>query len=424
MKFTQDRIEGLECPAGKKDALFFDDEQRGLAVRVTAGGGKSYLAQYTFAGAKRRIPLGAVSAIKLKAAREAAQVILGEVAKGRDPASDRKAATVEIKRKTAEEAFTLDALLTQWAGSHLTGKRATYATEAVRALRYAFKDRLRKPAAQLNDKAVARVLEGFASAGKPAMAASTMAYGRAAYGWAIGRRLIAHNPFADLSFGHVVKRDRILTDEELRAVWEATAGPGAYNAIVRMLILTGQRREEVAGMTVDEISPDFSTWTLPASRSKNAKLHCVPLSSQAQEVLRKSPRFAKDDADKQGEAGENHTKDDGKAALVFAGEEGVFSGWSKSKARLDGRSGVEGWRLHDLRRTMATGLQKLGVRLEVTEAALNHKSGSRAGIVGVYQVHDWADEKRAALTAWGACVAAIVEKREALDNVTQLRRSA
>jgi hypothetical protein len=108
---------------------------------------------------------------------------------------------------------------------------------------------------------------------------------------------------------------------------------------------------------------------------------------------------------------------------VFPGEQGVFSGWSKSKGRLDRRGGIAGWTLHDSRRTVATGLQKLGVRLEVTEAVLNHVAGSRAGIIGVYQRHTWSDEKRAALNAWGEHVGAIVEGRESGGNVTLLRRS-
>ena len=109
--------------------------------------------------------------------------------------------------------------------------------------------------------------------------------------------------------------------------------------------------------------------------------------------------------------------------LVFPGRRGPFNGFSKAKAALDEASGVKDWRLHDLRRTMATGLQKLGVRLEVTEAVLNHVSGSRAGIVGVYQRHDWADEKRAALNAWGAHVAAIVEGRAPQANVVHIQRA-
>ena len=94
---------------------------------------------------------------------------------------------------------------------------------------------------------------------------------------------------------------------------------------------------------------------------------------------------------------------------------------AKSKGRLDSDSGVTDWRLHDIRRTSATGLQRLGVRLEVTEAVLNHVSGSRAGIVGVYQRHTWSDEKRAALNSWGEHVAAIIKGREAADNVTTFR---
>ena len=203
----------------------------------------------------------------------------------------------------------------------------------------------------------------------------------------------------------VAKRERVLTDAELAAVWKATDGPGPFNAIVRMLMLTGQRREEVTAMTWEEIASDLSTWTVPASRAKNGAAHIVPLSPQAQAILRAAPRVRGTD-------------------LVFPGRNGPFNGFSKAKEALDKASRVKDWRLHDLRRTMATGLQRLGVRLEVTEAVLNHVAGSRAGIVGVYQRHAWADEKRAALNAWGEHVAAIVEGREAAGNVTPLRRSA
>ena len=152
-------------------------------------------------------------------------------------------------------------------------------------------------------------------------------------------------------------------------------------------------------MTWNEIAGDLSTWTLPANRAKNDAAHLVPLSSQAQALLHVAPRVSGTD-------------------LVFPGRNGPFNGFSKAKESLDEASGVKDWRLHDLRRTMATGLQKLGVRLEVTEAVLNHVSGSRAGIVGVYQRHHWAEEKRAALAAWGAHVGAIVgeEGREAEEQ--------
>ena len=169
----------------------------------------------------------------------------------------------------------------------------------------------------------------------------------------------------------------MLSNDELAAVWRATEGPGVFNAITRMLLLTGQRREEVGGMTWDEISPDGATWTLPASRAKNNVVHIVPLSMQAQAIIAAQPRS-------------------NASPLVFPGRGGdrPFNGHALAKAALDKASGVTNWTLHDLRRTCATGLQKLGVRLEVTEAVLNHVSGSRRGIVSIYQKHDYAPEKR------------------------------
>jgi integrase len=405
VKLTQRRIETLECPAGKKDAFVFDDEQRGLGVRITSGGGKSYVAQYTFAGSKRRVPLGSCSAISLAAAREAVRTILGDAARGVDTAAERKA-----KLKAAADAVTLADLIGRWDKLHLSAKRANYSTASTSALRRAFARHLDRPAVSLDRAAVVRVLDGLSKDDKTAMAGALARYGSALYGWAIRRGTLSGNPFERVPVAPTVRRERVVSDDEILAIWAATEGPGAFNGIVRMLMLTGQRREEVAGMKWDEIAPDLSVWTIPASRAKNGVAHVVPLSAQAQTVLRAAPRINR---------GANEDSPD----LVFPGEPGVFSGWSKSKGRLDGRSGVNGWTLHDLRRTTATGLQKLGVRLEVTESVLNHVSGSRAGIVGVYQRHEWSDEKRAALNAWGEHMAAIVEGRAAADNVTRLRRS-
>ena len=402
MKLTQRRIGLLECPGGKKDALVFDDEQRGLGVRVAASGAKNYLAQYALAGGKRRVPLGSCDAISLAAAREATKAIMGDVAKGRDPAAERKGAGLKAKR----EALTLDGLIEQWAALHLSGKRANYSTAAVGALRRTFARRLESPAADLDRAAAVRALDDLAKNGKTQMAASTARYGSALYGWAKRRGTVSVNPFEGVPIAPLTRRDRILSDEEIRLIWGATEEPGPFNAIVRALLLTGQRREEVATLTWAEIDETLSGWTLPAVRSKNGKPHSIPLSDQMRALLRNQPRRSGTD-------------------LVFPGQRGAFSGWGKAKDRLDQRCGVSDWTLHDLRRTTATGLQKLGVRLEVTEAVLGHVSGSRAGIVGVYQRHHWADEKRAALVAWGAHVAAIVEGREAERNVTPLKaRSA
>ena len=172
MKFTERRIADLACAAGRKDALFFDDEQRGLAVRVTAAGGRTYLAQYTVGGQKRRVPLGACAAISLEAARKAAAVIQGDVARGHDPAAVRKAEAREAKRKADHEALTLAALIDQWAKLYLVDWSANYAGEAARALRFAFdKKQLERPAADLTKSTVRRVLDELTKDGKVAMAA-------------------------------------------------------------------------------------------------------------------------------------------------------------------------------------------------------------------------------------------------------------
>jgi integrase len=408
MKFTQRRIEELACPPGSKDVLKFDGH---LGVRVTAASqtgslaGKFYLAQYSAAGAKKRVPLGSCDAISLAAAREATKALMGDVAKGRDPAAARKKAAQEARRKAAHDALTLGALIEQWEALGLADRRPRYQTETVRALRYAFADHLKTPAAELGRAIVVHKLDSLSKAGKTAMASRTAAYGRACYQWAIKRGSLSTNPFHALPLAAVVKRERVLTDDELRAIWRGTERPGSFNSIVRMLILTGQRREEVGAMRWDELDADPSTWVIPRARAKKAAGHLVPVSREAQALLSAHRRHEEAD-------------------FVFPGERGVFSGWSKAKAALDHESAVIDWRLHDLRRTMATGLQRLGVRLEVTEAVLGHVSGSRGGIIGVYQRHDWADEKRAALAAWGAHVASIVEGRESQANVTPLRARA
>ena len=181
----------------------------------------------------------------------------------------------------------------------------------------------------------------------------------------------------------------MLDDRELAAIWKAAGALGfPFDSIHRLLILTGQRREEVAGLSWSELDRGTALWTLPAARAKNNEAHLVPLAGRVVALL-----------DGLANGSEWPTK-----GLVFSTTgKTPPSGFSKAKARLDGKlEGVGAWRVHDLRRTVATGLQRLGVRLEVTEAVLNHRSGSRAGIVGVYQRHDWATEKREALALWSA----------------------
>jgi integrase len=286
---------------------------------------------------------------------------------------------------------------------HLSNRRERYRSEAVRALRHAFGKAWDRPADALDRAAVVRSLDAIAKAGHGAIAARTAAYGRACFSWHAKRGAVTSNPFATLpAFGPRVSRERVLSDLELAAVWHAAeAIPGSFGRIVQLLILTGARRSEVAGMLWSELDADLETWSIGRDRMKAGAVHVVPLSPQARTLLSEIDRG------------------DG---LVLPGDRPgrPVGGWSKGKAALDRATSVEGWTLHDLRRTVATGLQRLGVRLEVTEAVLGHTSGSRAGIVGVYQRHDWQTEKRGALDAWGRHVEAIVNGEGATENVVKL----
>jgi integrase len=401
MKLTTRRIDELSCPDGKKDKFFFDGEQRGLGVRVTASGGKTFVAQYTIHGAKRHVPIGSCSAISLAAARSAVQAIMGAVAHGRDPAAERKEKAIDARRRANHEALTLGALLESWEALHLADKRPRYRAEALRVIKYAFRDHLKTPAAELTRATVVRVLDGIAKDGAPAMARRTAGYSSACYAWAVKRGSLTANPFLNLPLAPIATRDRVLTDDELRAIWLSTEGPGPYNAIVRMLLLTGQRREEVGSMTWDEISPDLATWTIPASRAKNGAAHLVPLSLQAQAVIRAAPRPGD--------------------TLVFPGLRGAYASFSAAKLGLDLASGVRDWHctISAARWRQACSGSASGSRSR-RQCSIT-SPGSRAGIVGVYQRHTWADEKRAALSAWSEYVSAIV--RDEAENVTPLRRS-
>jgi integrase len=202
-----------------------------------------------------------------------------------------------------------------------------------------------------------------------------------------------------------------LTDDELQAVWQGAEAIGwPFGAIVRMLILTGQRRGEVAGMRWQELDFDAKTWTLPKERCKNGVEHVVPLSSAAIEILGSLPRIA------------------GELVFSFNGR-AVPDGFDRAKKRIDayiaGRNGkpIPAWRLHDLRRTFASGCARLGVQLPVVEKLLNHTSGSFRGVAGVYQRHDFAGEQRAAVETWARHVEALVSGGAA-GNVVLLKRGA
>lgn len=246
-------------------------------------------------------------------------------------------------------------------------------------IRRALASSLAKPAQGVTNDQLAPVLERLSKSSARALVAN----GSACFAWGVGQKLITANPFTTILAGRAMtKRDRVLSDRELAAVWNASLKETtAYGPIVRTLLLTAQRRQEVACMRWDELSNNFETWTIPGARTKNRLATIVPLSPVVRDIIRRMPRSS--------------------SKLVFSGEDSrAFGNWSKAKVALDEASGVTGWRLHDLRRTASTGFQVLGVRFEVNEAILNHRSGSRGGIAGIYQRHEWNAEKAIALEAW------------------------
>lgn len=390
-KLSDSLVASLVCPPGKKDALFFDGEVAGFGVRVTDKGRRVFLFQYRTPVGVRRMVLGAFGELTTKQARVKAQIRLGEVRDGRDPDAERRANRIntlaqeaEAKRAAAEATFTLRRLIDDWETRHLVGLRPSYRLDAVGRLRLHLGDLLELPAAEVTKAQIVRKLDHIGKAAGETTARRVMAYARAAYNWTRKRDAIATNPFEGLPpIGREVRRDRVLTLEEVGSIWQAALTlPPVHGAFVRFLLLTLQRREEVASMQWHEVAPDLSSWTLPAGRAKNGRAHTVYLTAAAQQILQVLPRF---DAD----------------GLVFAiGPGKSLTTFSWIVRRLMIESDTSGWRLHDFRRTGVTMLAEWGFAPHVCDRLLNHVSGAIQGVAAVYQRAEFMTERQAALEAW------------------------
>jgi integrase len=361
---------------------------------------------------KRREPLGAWGSLTLEQARAAVRVRMGEVAQGKDPLAERRAKRAEAEAEREASRLTLRALLDQWARLGLKDRRESYRAEAVRAVSHAFARYLDKPAHHLSREMAVRVLDKLADAGKTAMAGRTMAYGRACYGWALKRERVPLNPFLGLPVSAgVTARDRVLSPEETGDIWRAAETLGwPFGPLVKVLLLTAQRREEVGGMRWSELSPDLDVWTIPASRAKNGMAHVVHLAPEARAILAELPRFAECD-------------------LVFTttGKTPV-SGFSKAAERIGkavasaraeaaqpGQQAAQmpSWRFHDFRRSAVTWLASAGFPPHVCDKLLNHiATTGLSDVARVYQRAAFMPERKAALEAWARHVLDCAEKRE------------
>ncbi|XIA67810.1 tyrosine-type recombinase/integrase [Bradyrhizobium sp. TZ2] len=266
----------------------------------------------------------------------------------------------------------------------------------------------RRPINDVTRRDVLELLDGLVESGRPVAANRVLTAIRKMFNWAIERDIIALSPCAGVKPPtQEQSRDRVLSDDELANVWRAAEQLGGpFGALVELLILTGQRRDEVARMAWGEVDLDAQLWTLPKERSKNGRPHDVVLSAPAVAILKSLPQI-------------------GDSFVLTTDGKSAASNYSASKRKLDKLlpADMPPWWLHDLRRTVASGMARLGVNLPVIEKVLNHSSGSFGGIVGVYQRHDYADEKRRALERWGAHVADLVARRHG-PNVVRLETRA
>jgi integrase len=355
----------------------FDQGYPGFALRVSYGGGKSWVYFYRLGNRLRRKSLGTYPAITLAEARELWRQAKHEVALGRDPAwRDSSGSNFET---VAREWLKRD----QSQNKSVAEVTRIVEKELLPAWRH-------RSITNIHRHDILVLVDSIADRGSVTMARRVAAYVHRLFRWAVGRGIIESNPAADLPKpGREMKRDRVLTDDELAAVWKNAEALGwPYGDAIRLLILTGARRSEISDLQWAEV--DGSAVKLTGARTKNGEPHKIPLSAPAQLVFSQIPRIAGSE-------------------FVF-GKPLSGGAWSQAKLKFSDAD-IPHWRIHDLRRTVATGLQRLGFNLQVIEAVLAHTSGSRSGVVGVYQRHSFDAEKAAALDAWGAHVIALVEGR-------------
>lgn len=428
--------------AGERDQFLWDTSLSGFGLKVTPAGRKVYIYQYRLAAPGRagrtpakRYTIGKHGSLTPDQARKRAEQLAGMVANGIDPREDEKKrhiAEAEAKRAAAEKerieselAFSVvaDRWLEQY--EHEKGRRPSSVRQAKLVIENHLKPALAdKPLPHIGRAELQPIIDAI-PAHQKGMRRAVFAYASVFFGWATRRGDISANPLADMEKPPApAPRDRVLSDAELGLLWKSTAKVSApFGSFFRLLILTGQRRSEVACLEWGELDRVAAIWTVPADRAKNGVAHIVPLSAGVVSELDRLAEVHGSDCPEWPKSG---------FVLTTTGKTPI-SGITRAKNALDAAAAkandtqhLPGWRIHDLRRTVATGLQRLGIRFEVTEAVLNHVSGAKGGVAGVYQRHDWKEEKRAALDAWAAHVAGLT-KTKAKDNVVSLaaaKRSA
>jgi integrase len=434
MKLTATNVKTLPAPRGRSEAVFFDDDVKGFGVRVKPSGARSYVMCWKVAGRHRRITIGAVSEIDFGKAKKKAGDYKAAVRLGADPTVEIKTAKLSAAQTfepTAEQFITslerkapADRLSSDWLVEirrHLIGNRS----EDGRPLTCHAKPLHNKAVAQITRQDIVTVVGAVTA--KSGSRTGNLVCGSLSrfFAWAMEQGHVQANPAIGIKRSKLKSRSRVLTPAELRLIWHA-AGDDDYGSIVKLLALTGQRAGEIGDLRRSEVYD--SEIIFPGERTKNGEPHVVPLAPQALQIIDSRLKYGMRD-------------------LLFGRGDGGFSGWSKSKERLDeriakanGGSAIPDWRIHDLRRTFVTLLggglpehelkklpprdrklaEGLGELPHVVEAAVNHISGHKAGVAGVYNRSTYAKEKRIALDRWATHLALIVSG--GADNVTPMRR--
>jgi integrase len=405
-----DRFIRTRKPAspGRRDD-YLDAIVPGLSLRVTDKGHKSFVLIARFPSHPQnptRRAIGNYGAISLEQARQRAREWLELVGGGRDPKIE------EARRKAAEQrrhGNTFAAVAAEFLERHASGlaKKA----EAKRIVEGEFVKRWgARPATDIMPEEVAAAIRAIVKRGAPYQAHNALGWIRTLFNWAIGTHEfgITSSPVERLKpkalIGERKARERILTDAELRAVWDAAEAMGyPYGPIFRLLILTGQREREIADMSWPEVDFAERLLTVPAERMKGGRAHEIPLTRLAVTLLEELPRW---------NAG-NHV------FSTTAGQKPV-NGFSAAKARLDKLSGVSDFVIHDLRRTVRTHFSALPVEDIVRELVIAH---AKPGLHKIYDKHSYCEEKRRCLTLWEKRLRGIVAPPSG-ENVVALQGRA
>jgi integrase len=399
LELTQRLVNTIALQPGRNDDLVWDTqvENFGLRLRRHSGGVRRvFICQYRVFGRSRRHTIGAAAKLTLVQARDAAKKVLARVQLGGDPQGDKAARRVEAG-KTLGNAIEL----------YLAAKARHVRPATLRNLRLYltgsyFKPLHRAPLTEIKraDIAARLTIIDRDRGQAPALAARRAI--NAMFAWAMQEGLAEINPTVGTRPPPAApSRDRVLSDVELVAIWNA-AGDDDYGRVIRLLILTGCRRQEIGGMAWNELDLEDGVWTLPATRSKNHRSHTLPLPPATLEIIKAVPR-------------------NGREFLFGTRGNGGFVSWGRSKQALDQRLGdkVAAWTVHDIRRTFATRLADLGIEPHIIEALLGHFSGHRAGVAGVYNRSGYSAAMKGALVRWSAHVADLVAGRK-LSNIVSL----